>query len=212
VGEDGILRYIVRKMRDNLVDKGKVSEPLIQMLSGLEEIRKRIEQGWGKVTKLLADWEFINSGWLNFNLPPGEQFNTSYAVERRAIAQIMVAAMEAGSEAASMAAKEGCSQTEHSHRQRMRFFQEIEKQGKQRSRVSMIYEREGSLTDRAFANQRLTGANPMMLRRVLKSDRTLLQSWSNGLYPLATGERIDSPIYSRIPPIGKYNGDRVAGG
>lgn len=31
----------------------------------------------------------------------------------------------------------------------------------------------------------------MMLRRVLKSDRTLLQSWSNGLYPLATGERID---------------------
>ncbi|MGK7902844.1 MAG: lipoxygenase family protein [Hormoscilla sp.] len=191
VGEDGILRYIASKMRDNLVDKGQVSEPLIQMLSGLEEIRKSIKQGWVKITTLLADWEFINSGWLNFDLPPGEQFNTSYAVERRKIGQIMVAAMEAGSEAASMAAAEGCSQTEQSDRQRQRFFQEIEDKGKQRPRVSLIYEREGSLTDRAFANQRLAGANPMMLRQLLKSDKTMLQSWSDGLYPLATGARID---------------------
>jgi len=191
VGEDGIMRYLVTRLRDDLLDKGQVSEPLIQMVSGLEKIRKRIEQEWGKVTTLLADWEFINSGWLNFDLPPGEQFNTSYAVERRTIIQIMVAARDAGSEAASMAANEGCSQTEQSDRQRQRFFQEIETQEKQRPRVSRIYEREGSLTDRAFANQRVAGANPMRLRRVLKSDRTLLQSWSNGLYPLATGARID---------------------
>lgn len=191
VGEDGILRYIASKMRDNLVEKGQVSEPLIQMLSGLEEIRKSIKQGWVKITTGLADWEFINSGWLNFDLPPGEQFNTSYAVERRTIAQIMKAAMDAGSKAASMAAAEGCSQTEQSDRQRQRFFQEIEDRGKQRPRVSLIYEREGSLTDRAFANQRLAGANPMMLRRVLKSDKTMLQSWSDGPYPLATGETID---------------------
>jgi len=191
VGEDGILRYIVEKMRENLVDKGHVSEPLRQMLAGIEEIGKSIKQGWGKVTTLLADWEFINSGWLNFDLPPGEQYNTSYAVGRRAIVEIMVAARDAGSEAASTAAKAGCSQREQSDRQRQGFFQEIEDKGKQRARVSLIYEREGSLTDRAFANQRLAGANPMMLRRVLKSDGTLLQSWSNGLYPLATGARID---------------------
>ena len=145
VGEDGILGYIVEKMRKNLVEKGHVSEPLRQMLEGIEEIGKSIKQGWGKVTTLLADWEFINSGWLNFDLPPGEQFNTSYAVERRAIAEIMVAARDAGSEAASIAAKEGCSQTEQSDCQRMRFFQEIEKQRKQRSRVS----RKGGEFDRS---------------------------------------------------------------
>ncbi len=82
MGEDGIRRYIVEKMRKNFVEKGHVSEPLRQMLEGIEEIGKSIKQGWGKVTTLLADWEFINSGWLNFDLPPGEQFNTSYAVDR----------------------------------------------------------------------------------------------------------------------------------
>ena len=191
VGEDGMLRYILTNLSDNLIEKGRVSEPLIQMLEGLEEIRNAIEDGWAKITTLLADKEFINSGWLNFDKPPGEQLNTSYAVERRAMVKIMVAARDAAALAAEKAAKEGCSQTEQSDRQRMVFFQKIEEQGKQRSRVSEISERDGSLTDRVFAYQRVAGVNPMMLRRVLKADKNLLESWSNGLYPLATGERID---------------------
>ena len=201
IGEDGIWRYILTELVRNLSDRGQLSEPLILLLKQLEEVQKTLQKTWGNLTTLLANWEFLNSGWLNVDLPPGEQFNTSYGIKRRDTIQIMLAAVEAAQKESKQAVNEGVSSRQQSDRQRSEFYQVLEQRGLQSPRVRSIYERDGGLSDREFARQRLAGANPMIIRRIRESDRPLLQTWSNLPCNLENGQQInlvDSAAENRL--------------
>lgn len=191
IGKDGVWRYILTKLVRNSSDLGQVSEPLILLLKQLEDAQKIIQTNWGKITTLLADWDFLHSGWFNYDLPPGEQFNTSYAIQRRETIQIMLAAQEAAKKASKEAISDSASPLEQSNRQRKEFYQVIEQHGLQPPRVRSIYERDCGLSDREFARQRLAGANPMILHRIRESDRPLLDRWFAGSYNLESGEQVN---------------------
>ncbi|MBW4647334.1 MAG: hypothetical protein KME06_01335 [Kastovskya adunca ATA6-11-RM4] len=188
VGEDGILRYVASEFRRNLVKQGQLSEPWTLLLEQVDSTLLFLDEAWVQIGTKLADWNIFQSGLLNFNLPPDEQFSSDYMQHRKAMVDVLLAARKAAQSEKDSSA----NSVELSRRQRQRFYEAIEKQQRQRPQVSLIHEKEGGLSDREFARQRLAGSNPMILRRVQEPERTLLQDWeAPQRYTLANGETVD---------------------
>ncbi|BAY33626.1 arachidonate 15-lipoxygenase precursor [Nostoc carneum NIES-2107] len=184
-GEDGVLRYILMKLRQNQLTQGQVSQPLSLLLIELEKLIHDFEENFDKLSTFLADLEIFQSGWFNFDLPTNEQFNASYVLQRKQMFQRLLQATNAAKKA-------------NSHeQQRSHFYQSLEQSGKcqphspQRPIVSLIHQRDGGLSDREFGRQRLAGQNPMVLRRLQSEEKGKLQAWINRPYKLADDSVID---------------------
>ncbi|MBD2210294.1 lipoxygenase [Nostoc linckia FACHB-104] len=184
-GEDGVLRYILMKLRQNQLNQGQVSQPLSLLVAELEKLIHDFEGNFDNLSTLLADFEIFQSGWFNFYLPPNEQFNASYVRQRKQMLQRLLKATDAAKKADSH------------EQQRSHFYQSLEQSGKcqphspQRPRVSLIHQRDGGLSDREFGRQRLAGQNPMVLRRLQSEETGRLQAWINQPYKLADDSVID---------------------
>ncbi len=197
-GEDGVLRYILTKLRQNHLRQGQLSQPWTLLLTQLEATIQTLDENWVKISTLLADWEILQSGWFNFDLPPNEQFNASYVQERRDMGKRLLAAITSAETAHEQSQ---LSVTMRNELQRSLFYQALEKSQPSlensdrylptRPVVSLILQRDDGLSDREFARQRLAGQNPIILRRVQSAEQQLLQTWANQPYKLADGSTID---------------------
>ncbi|XHX81123.1 MAG: lipoxygenase family protein [Stenomitos frigidus ULC029] len=213
-GEDGLLRYVLTQLRRNLVAQGRLSEPLSLLLHQLERTTQTLDQAWSQVSTLLVDFKWLQSGWFNVTLPPDEPFDTAFVRERRTMTATLLAA--------KTAAKVHADPVER----RSQFYQVLENLGRVRPAVSQIHERDGGLSDREFARQRLAGQNPMVLRQVRPSDQGFLQAWADAvqaqgnsmdLVQAAAAKRLfvaDYPLLENLTPTdlqpGRYVGSPIA--
>ena len=213
-GEDGVWRYVLAQMRHNLLAQGQLSEPLTLLLHQLEQTHQTFDQAWSQFATLLVDFKLLQSGWFNTNLPPNEQFDTEFVRERRAMTATLLAAKTAAKLYTDTTAR------------RSQFYQVLEDLGRSRPVVGKIHGREGGLSDREFARQRVAGQNPMALRQIQPTDQPLLQTWAehirttdNGidLIQAAADKRLfvtDYPLLAKLTPAdlqaGRYVGSPVA--
>jgi arachidonate 15-lipoxygenase len=245
IGEDGALGYGLTRIYQNLIEQGRVSPPLNLLMQWIESTVQETSQRIDKLSTLLADVEFLHSDWLNWTLPPGETFNSNYVRDRLKMGQALKAASKAAiaerlqDAPSSIGARSGSWQKQQpssledaalgSERQRLRFYTELEQQWqRERPKVSFIHARDGGLSDREFARQRLAGTNPMILHRIREADREQLQTWATQDYSLATGENVnlldaaaqnhlflaDYPLFQDLTStdlqLGRYVGDPQA--
>ncbi|MBW4692062.1 MAG: hypothetical protein KME27_09870 [Lyngbya sp. HA4199-MV5] len=212
-GEDGVWRYVLTQLRHNLLAEGQLSEPLSLVLHQLEETHQTAAKAWAQLATLLVDFKVLQSGWFNANLPPNEQFDTAFVRERRTMTTILLAAKMAAKLHADTVAR------------RSQFYQVLEDLGRIRPVVSHILERDGGLSDREFARQRIAGQNPMMLRQIQQADQPLLQTWAEhvigessvDLIQAAAANRLfvaDYPLLAQLTPAdlqaGRYVGSPIA--
>jgi arachidonate 15-lipoxygenase len=192
IGEDGALGYGLTRIYQNLIQQGRVSPPLSLLMQWLESSVEQTSQQLDRLSTLLADIEFLHSDWLNWTLPPGETFNSDYVRDRRAMGQALKATSKAASAERLQDDSHSKDAAPDSERQRLRFYTELEQRWqRERPKVGFIHARDGGLSDREFARQRLAGTNPMILHRIREADRERLQSWATQDYALATGEIVD---------------------
>jgi arachidonate 15-lipoxygenase len=186
-GEDGAIRYILTKLSENLLAKGKLSAPWSLLLTELEKKVSKLEEDWVNIATLLVDCEIFQSGWFNFDLPPDEQFNSSYIRERKKLVQQLMAA-----KIAVCKVDKNLPVLQRNEEQRKLFFAALtEVDGRQPPMMSAIHKRDGGLSDHEFARQRLAGANPTVIRRVQAIDQGFIQSLGSRLYKLANNENVD---------------------
>jgi len=186
-GEDGVIRYILTKLYQNLLAQGKLSEPWILLLTELEKKVSKLEEDWLNIGTLLVDCEVFQSGWFNFDLPPNEQFNSSYIQERKKLVKRLLAAKTAVAKL-----DKNLPVLQRNKEQRKLFFTALTKvDGTHTPIMSLIHERDGGLSDYEFARQRLAGANPTIIRRVQATDQGLIQSLATQLYKLANNGNVD---------------------
>lgn len=212
-GEDGVWRYVLTQLRHNLLAQGQLSEPLSLLLHQLEQTHQSLGQAWSQFATLLVDLKILQSGWFNVNLPPTEQFSTAFVRERRAMTATLLAAKTAAKLYADTTAR------------RSQFYQVLEDLGRTRPVVSQIHGREGGLSDREFARQRVAGQNPMVLRQIQPADQSSLQMWAEqvgshasvDLIQAAAANRLfvaDYPLLAKLTPAdlqaGRYVGSPIA--
>lgn len=212
-GTDGLLSYVLTQLRHNLLAQGQLSEPLSLWLRQFEQTHQSLEQTWSQFATLLVDLKVLQSGWFNVNLPPNEQFDTAFVRERRAMTATLLAAKAGAKLHADTAAR------------RSQFYQVLEDFGRIRPVVSRIHEREGGLSDREFARQRVAGQNPMALRQLQSADQARLQAWAEhtdaegsvDLIQAADANRLfvaDYPLLEKLTPAdlqpGRYVGSPIA--
>ncbi|MBE9038958.1 lipoxygenase family protein [aff. Roholtiella sp. LEGE 12411] len=187
-GEDGVLRYLLTKLRKNQLNHGQLSQPWSLLLTEVENAIQSLDENWLRISILLVDLEIFQSGWFNFNLPPNEQFNVSFVRKRRTMGQRLIAATKA---AEVVNTQSYISVTAKNEQQRSQFFQALEQSGRPYPVANQIYQRDGGLSDREFARQRLAGQNPNVIRRVQSAEQPILQAWATQPYQLADGRTID---------------------
>ncbi|MBM0743226.1 lipoxygenase [Phormidium sp. CLA17] len=179
IGEDGIARYVLTQLGQAAANQGKLSHPLSLLNSQLKRTVHKADELWSFITTRLVDLEIFQSGWFNFDLPPDEQFGVEFVRDRRDMIEALLSAQAAAKKETQLI------------QARARFYEILEQHQRSRPVVAHIHEREGGLSDREFARQRLAGQNPMVLRRIQSTDRPLLQSWANLECLLSNGDRID---------------------
>ncbi len=179
VGEDGVVRYVATKLGQAAVEQGRLSHPFSLLGNQLKRTVHKADELWSFVTTQLVNLEIFQSGWFNFDLPPDEQFGVGFVRDRRDMIEALLSARAAAS-------KE--TQTTQA---RARLYEVLEQHQRSRPVVVHIHEREGGLSDREFARQRLAGQNPMVLRRIQAADQPLLQPWAHLDCLLANGDRVD---------------------
>ncbi|NDJ19376.1 lipoxygenase family protein [Myxacorys almedinensis] len=183
-GTEGMLRYILDEIGEDLIHQAQLPSPILEALKAFGELGKNAEETWLKLTTILVDLEFFQSNLFNFTLPPGEQFSSEFVRLRRVMGGALVAARNAAAGNANL------------EQQRLLFYQALEKSDwhrqalkhSARPAVAAIYERDGGLSDREFARQRVAGPNPIQICRVQA------RSQLEGLRPahtLANGETIE---------------------
>jgi arachidonate 15-lipoxygenase len=185
-GEDGTMRYVLTKIYQNLLQQGKLSEPWSLLLTEVEKKVSKLEEDWLNISTLLVDCEVFQSGWFNFNLPPNEQFNSSYIRERKKLLQTIMAVNKAVA-----TVDKNLPTLTRNEQQRKLFFQALAKDGINPPIVSIIHQRDGGLSDKEFVRQRVAGANPTVLRRVQAIDQGFLQALATQPYKLANNGAID---------------------
>jgi arachidonate 15-lipoxygenase len=178
IGEDGVVRYIATQLGQAAVEQGKLSHPLSLLGRQLKQLLQKADDLWNFGTTRLVNLEIFQSGWFNFNLPPDEQFGVGFVRDRRDMMEALLSAREAASKETLLP------------QARARFYEVLGQHRRSRPIVVHIHERDGGLSDREFARQRLAGQNPMVLRRVQPADQPLLQSWANVECLLASGDRV----------------------
>ncbi|MBD1867678.1 lipoxygenase [Cyanobacteria bacterium FACHB-471] len=192
IGEDGALGYGLTRIYQNLIEQGRVSPPLNLLMQWLESTVQKTGQQVDRLSTLLADVEFLHSDWLNWTLPPGETFNSNYVRKRLEMGQALKAASKAAIADRLQDASPSKDAGPGSERQRLRFYTELEQRWKrERPKVSFIHARDGELSDREFARQRLAGTNPMILHRIQEADRERLQAWTTQDYSVATEKNVN---------------------
>ncbi len=174
-GQDGTLQYILSELRHNLVKQGQLSQPWTLLLEQVESGTRTLEETWAKLTTLLVDFEIFQSGLFNFNLPPDEQFSVDFVRLRREMGKALTAAKKAAEDSLPESPRSA-------------FYQTLEQHNRPRPKVAEIHDRDGGLSDREFAYQRLVGPNPMSLRRVV--DRSELHRWQTSCVR-SDGEALD---------------------
>ncbi|MBD2628798.1 lipoxygenase family protein [Trichormus variabilis] len=185
-GEDGTVRYVLTKIYQNLLQQGKLSEPWSLLLTEVEKKVSKLEEDWLNISTLLVDCEVFQSGWFNFNLPPNEQFNSSYIRERKKLLQTIMAVNQAVA-----TVDKNLPTLTRNEQQRKLFFQALAKDGINPPIVSIIHQRDGGLSDKEFVRQRVAGANPTVLRRVQAIDQGFLQALATQPYKLVNNGAID---------------------
>lgn len=186
-GEDGAIRYILMKLYQNLLEQGKLSEPWTLLLIQFEKTIANLEENWFNISTFLVEWEIFQSGWFNFDLPPNEQFNSSYIRERKNLLQTIITAKTAVEKV-----DKNQNLQQRNAEQRNLFFQALaQSAGVKPPVMSLIHERDGGLSDREFVRQRLAGANPTVIRRVQANDESLIQALANQSYQLSNNGVID---------------------
>ncbi len=179
IGEDGVLRYVAVQLGQNAVDQGKLSHPLSLLGNQSKQMAHKADELWNFVTTQLVNLEIFQSGWFNFDLPPNEQVGVGFVRDRRDMTEALLSSREAASKETQLL------------QARARFYEVLEQHQRSRPVVVHIHEREGGLSDREFARQRLAGQNPMVLRRLQSADQPLLESWANVECFSAEGDRVD---------------------
>ncbi|MCY7275377.1 MAG: lipoxygenase [Phormidesmis sp. CAN_BIN44] len=178
-GEDGVLRYVLTELRHNLLERGQLSPPLTWALEQIESSDHQLNETWLKLTTLLVDFKIFQSDLFNFDLPPDEQFNAEFVQLRRQMGEALNAADK---KAKNLNLSEAALQ-------RLQFYQTLEEYGRSRPKIIKIHDRDGGLSDREFARQRLSGPNPTSIKRVC--DRENLSDWqSDQVCALSNGETI----------------------
>ncbi|MBD2296531.1 lipoxygenase [Anabaena sphaerica FACHB-251] len=186
-GEDGVIRYILTKLGQNLLEQGKLSEPWTLLLTQLDKKVAHLEENWLNISTLLVECEVFQSGWFNFYLPPHEQFNSSYIRERKKLIQTISAVKKAVE-----SVDKNLPTLKRNEAQRKLFFQALAKTADVKPPfMSIVHEREGGLSDKEFVRQRLAGANPTIIRRVQANDQNFLQALATQPYKLANNGDID---------------------
>jgi arachidonate 15-lipoxygenase len=180
-GDDGLLRYVLKQLGQTLLETGRLSQPWHLIAAQIEQQTKVLDKAWFYLTTQFVDFRFFQSGWFNLDLPPDEQFDANFVQERRSMMNALASAKSAAEQATSI--PDG----------RSRFYAALEPHGQPRPVTLRLHQRDGGLSDREFARQRLAGQNPMALRRVQPSDQSLLNTWVVEQYSLATGELINLP-------------------
>ncbi len=179
-GEDGALRYVLTELRHNLLERGQLSPPLTWALEQIESSDHQLNETWLKLTTLLVDFKIFQSDLFNFYLPPDEQFNAEFVQLRRQMGEAL--------NTADKKAKNP-NLSESAQVQRLQFYQTLEEYGRSRPKIIKIHDRDGGLSDREFARQRLSGPNPTSIKRV--RDRENLSDWqSDRVCALSNGEAI----------------------
>ncbi|MBD2058400.1 lipoxygenase [Oculatella sp. FACHB-28] len=192
IAEDGALGYGLTRIYQNLIEQGRVSPPLNLLMQWLESTVQKTGQQVDRLSTLLADVEFLHSDWLNWTLPPGETFNSNYVRKRLEMGQALKAASKAAIADRLQDASPSKDVVPGSERQRLRFYTELEQRWqRERPKVSFIHARDGELSDREFARQRLAGTNPMILHRIQEEDRERLQAWATQDYSVATEKNVN---------------------
>lgn len=215
-GDDGLLRYIATQLSQTLFDQGRLSQPWSLLSVQMAQGWQNLDHLWFYLTTQLVDIKLFQSGWFNLELPPDEQFSADFVQLRRG----MLAALREA-QAATVSAKsieEGRSQV----------YTALAQQGQPHPISLMLHQRDGGLSDREFARQRLAGPNPMVIRQVQPADQPQLHAWDSEPCQLATGERInltqaatehrlfvaDYPILAHLTPAelqpGRYVGSPIA--
>jgi arachidonate 15-lipoxygenase len=196
-GEDGVFEYILTILRQDLLNKGQLSQPWSVLLEQIESAIKKVDENWVQLTTLLA-WDIFQSGWFNTKLPPNEQFNTDYIRKRKIVVQTIkafrdaVKAVDAGNNFSSTPIEELRSlfyKALEEHALAMNDFHQS-----LRPVASFIHERDGGLSDTEFARQRLAAHNPTVIRRLCADkadDLSFLQTWGSQNYKLVDGSIID---------------------
>ncbi len=82
-GGDGVLRYVLKRLRLNLVNHAQLSSPWVLLLQEVDQTVRSLDDTWIKAGTLLVDWEIFQSNWFNFNLPPDQQFDVAFVQKRR---------------------------------------------------------------------------------------------------------------------------------
>ena len=186
-GEDGSICYILTKLSHNLLAQGKLSAPWSLLLTELEKRVSKLEEDWLNIGTLLVDCQVFQSGWFNFDLPPHEQFNSSYIQERKKLLKRLCAA-----KIEIYKLDKNLPVRQQNEEQRKLFFAAFTKvDGTPVPIMSIIHKRDGGLSDHEFARQRLAGANPTVIRRIQGNDQGLIQSLATQLYKLANNGNID---------------------
>lgn len=186
-GEDGVIRYILTKLSENLVEQGKLSQPWTLLLSQLDKKAEELQENWLNISTLLVDCKVFQSGWFNLDLPPNEQFNSSYIQERKKLIQTISAVKKAVENV-----DKNLPPLTKNAEQRNLFYQALAKKADVKPPVmSIIHERDGGLIDREFVRQRLAGANPTIIRRVQTNDQSLIQTLATQPYKLANNGAVD---------------------
>jgi arachidonate 15-lipoxygenase len=177
----------LRQLGQELRQQGRVSQPWLLFLEQNEAIAQSLSNSWVQLNNLFAESEFLQSGWFNFDLPPKEPFTTEYLQQRQKMTQTLLISQFL---AKATGAAYSSSKIEQSQQQRSRFYQVLEAQGRSRPIVSQIHQREGGLSDREFARQRLAGQNPMVIRSLQSADTAHLATWDTQPHRIA-GKAID---------------------
>jgi len=187
IGEDSLLAYIAERLQADALNQGRLSQPISLFLQKSEENQLKLKNSWVQLNNLLSSTNLIPD-WLEFSLPPGESFSRDFIQDRRDMTLTLTLAKLS----AQMNARFSFGPpTETAQKQRQAFYQTLEAMDRSRPVVSLIHEREGELSDREFARQRLAGCNPTVIRSLQTSDQSILQSVGERSLTLANGTEVD---------------------
>ncbi len=188
VGDDGMLRYILERLSQNLLNQGRLSSPLMQLFQQVDQGQQQFGELWIQLSNLLADWPGIDWEWLNLNLPPGEAFSREFVKERRVMTQAVAIAEIAAKAVIRWVPPMASARPQW---QREAFYKALEMRGRSRPLVSYVHQRDGGLSDLEFARQRLAGCNPTVIRGMQAADRARLQACESHLPAQLQGTPMD---------------------